>query len=178
VYDGVIVQCPDCPKAFTTSSDLTVHIRRAHTGEKPYVCDACEYSCASSGNLAQHKRIHTGEKTRKVMHGSCMWRRVICTCIFHGSHLIVFYLVTSQCNACEYTCSIASSLTVHIRTHSGEKPFVVRADMCVFAIRPGSEDSVCVCDCAVSRLSEGIHYKQQSDCAHPACAHWGEAVCM
>ena len=68
----VILQCSDCPKAFTTSSQLTEHIRRAHTGEKLYACDVCEYSCASSSNLTVHKRIHTGEKPHKVMHGSYM----------------------------------------------------------------------------------------------------------
>ena len=105
----VTYQCPDCPKAFTVSSHLTVHIRRAHTGEKPYACDACEYSCASSGTLDQHKRthtgekpyacdaceyscassshltvhmrIHTGEKPHKVMHGPNMWPRHQSTCI-------------------------------------------------------------------------------------------------
>ena len=56
VYDGVIVQCPDCPRAFTTSSNLTVHTRRAHSGEKPYACDVCKYSCTTSGDLARHKR--------------------------------------------------------------------------------------------------------------------------
>ena len=49
-------QCTDCPKAFTQGSELTVHIRRAHTGEKPYACDVCEYSYAASGDLARHKR--------------------------------------------------------------------------------------------------------------------------
>ena len=56
MYDGAIVQCSECPKAFTRSGHLTDHIRRAHTGEKPYVCDVCEYSCAISGDLARHKR--------------------------------------------------------------------------------------------------------------------------
>ena len=67
VCDVVIVQCPECPKAFTRSSDLTQHIWRAHTGEKPYACDVCDYSCASSGQLGNHKRIHTGEKPYKVV---------------------------------------------------------------------------------------------------------------
>ena len=73
VYDCVIVQCSDCLKAFTQRSHLTEHIRRVHTGEKPYACDVCEYSCISSGKLTEHMRIHTGEKTHKVMHWSCMW---------------------------------------------------------------------------------------------------------
>ena len=72
VCDVVIVQCPECPKAFTVSSSLTEHIRRAHTGEKPYACGVCEYSCVSSSHLTVHMRIHTGEKPHKVMHGSCM----------------------------------------------------------------------------------------------------------
>ena len=56
VRDGVIVQCPDCSKTFAQSGHLTLHIRRVHTGEKPYACDVCEFSCATSGDLARHMR--------------------------------------------------------------------------------------------------------------------------
>ena len=49
--------CQYCGKLFKNTSNLTVHIR-SHTGEKPYKCDKCEYSCAQSSKLTRHKRIH------------------------------------------------------------------------------------------------------------------------
>ena len=64
----VHVQCPYCPKAFTLSGNVAVHIRRAHTGEKPVACDACEYTCATSSELTAHKRTHIGERPYEVSH--------------------------------------------------------------------------------------------------------------
>ena len=50
--------CQFCGKVFKNTSNLTVHIR-SHTGEKPYRCDKCEYSCAQSSKLTRHMKIHT-----------------------------------------------------------------------------------------------------------------------
>ena len=50
--------CKFCGKLFKNTSNLTVHIR-SHTGEKPYKCNKCEYSCAQSSKLTRHMRIHT-----------------------------------------------------------------------------------------------------------------------
>lgn len=49
--------CKYCGKLFKNTSNLTVHIR-SHTGEKPYKCNKCEYSCAQSSKLTRHMRIH------------------------------------------------------------------------------------------------------------------------
>ena len=50
--------CKFCGKVFKNTSNLTVHIR-SHTGEKPYRCDKCDYSCAQSSKLTRHMKIHT-----------------------------------------------------------------------------------------------------------------------
>ena len=34
-----------------------------HSGQKPFMCDQCNYSSANSSNLKVHKRTHTGEKS-------------------------------------------------------------------------------------------------------------------
>ncbi|TNN20101.1 B-cell lymphoma/leukemia 11B [Schistosoma japonicum] len=49
--------CEYCGKIFRNCSNLTVH-RRTHTGEKPYHCNLCTYSCAQSSKLTRHMKIH------------------------------------------------------------------------------------------------------------------------
>ena len=44
---------------FIRNDKLTVHKRRAHTGEKPYVCDQCPWRGVDSSSLIHHKKKHT-----------------------------------------------------------------------------------------------------------------------
>ena len=63
---GTNNSCKHSGQVFKNTSNLTVHkYIRSHTGEKPYKCEMCDYSCAQSSKLTRHMRIHikSGEGT-------------------------------------------------------------------------------------------------------------------
>ncbi|KAI8591773.1 hypothetical protein BDZ88DRAFT_392935, partial [Geranomyces variabilis] len=95
-----------CDKAFNQSPRLTTHIRRYHTGERPYKCTwkGCDSAFTSSGHLTDHRGFptfvhwlykHTGERPYK-----CAWP------------------------GCDATFSKNSVLTKHhiASFHTGERP--------------------------------------------------------
>ncbi|KAF5334280.1 hypothetical protein D9758_015536 [Tetrapyrgos nigripes] len=59
--------CPTCERAFTTSGHLARH-SRVHTGEKNHKCPfpGCETRCSRQDNLQQHYRIHLSPGSRRT----------------------------------------------------------------------------------------------------------------
>ena len=50
--------CPFCNRIFTQKRITEEHMR-IHTGEKPFICPHCDYSCAKKCNLVRHmKKYH------------------------------------------------------------------------------------------------------------------------
>ena len=81
--------CEFCGKVFKNCSNLTVH-RRSHTGEKPYKCEMCPYSCAQSSKLTRHMKTH-GRTGKDVM----------------------------KCSLCQMPFSLPSTLEKHMRKCPG-----------------------------------------------------------
>ncbi|XP_058447989.1 testis-specific zinc finger protein topi [Malaya genurostris] len=56
--------CPEtgCNRSFTIRPDLKDHIRKCHTGERPYHCSLCDKRFLTGSVYYQHRLIHRGER--------------------------------------------------------------------------------------------------------------------
>ena len=60
------VPCPHCPKKFMRGYNMRVHIERVHNKSKPWQCQFCEKTFATTSDLKQHLSSHGMGKIHKV----------------------------------------------------------------------------------------------------------------
>ncbi|EDW42812.1 testis-specific zinc finger protein topi [Drosophila sechellia] len=57
-----VCQEENCDRKFTIRPDLNDHIRKCHTGERPYLCLVCGKRFLTGSVFYQHRLIHRGER--------------------------------------------------------------------------------------------------------------------
>ncbi|KAL1502064.1 hypothetical protein ABEB36_007265 [Hypothenemus hampei] len=113
-------ECKLCEARFTTSHSLLVHTRN-HNNEKPYICSTCGKGFVCSGDLFHHNKIHLNKKEYEC---NVCNKRFNTTSVLR-THKIVKHTEPHEwkyiCKICERRFPINSSLTLHLKRHTGVK---------------------------------------------------------
>ncbi|MGH0157683.1 UNVERIFIED_CONTAM: hypothetical protein FKN15_057644 [Acipenser sinensis] len=56
-------KCIKCSKVFSTPHGLEVHVRRSHSGTRPFACEICGKTFGHAVSLEQHKAVHSQERS-------------------------------------------------------------------------------------------------------------------
>ena len=95
------------------ASKLKTH-KLTHSGEEPFICIQCHFSCTQADNLKRHMKTHTGEKTHKC---------VQCDYFFIHCQMLENHMRTHTGDVwsmCSFLCSVSRSESTQAQTHKRE----------------------------------------------------------
>lgn len=139
--------CPNCGSQFLNQTVLDTHLQRCtgeDTGRRRYKgqgrgkvggqleCDMCGHRCVTQDGLDLHRLSHTGQTPLRCPLSPC--RRRFASSSALGEHLVAHCCGALgkrnaprrfTCEFCGKEFAYASTFTVHMRTHTNERPFEV-----------------------------------------------------
>ncbi|XP_061593509.1 growth factor independent 1A transcription repressor b [Cololabis saira] len=112
-------KCVKCSKVFSTPHGLEVHVRRSHSGTRPFACEMCGKTFGHAVSLEQHKAVHSQERSFDCK---------ICGKSFKRSSTLSTHLLIHSdtrpypCQFCGKRFHQKSDMKKHTFIHTGEKP--------------------------------------------------------
>lgn len=118
IFNGAY-KCVKCSKVFSTPHGLEVHVRRSHSGTRPFACEICGKTFGHAVSLEQHKAVHSQERSFDCK---------ICGKSFKRSSTLSTHLLIHSdtrpypCQYCGKRFHQKSDMKKHTFIHTGEKP--------------------------------------------------------
>ncbi|XP_046901531.1 zinc finger protein Gfi-1b isoform X2 [Hypomesus transpacificus] len=111
--------CITCDKVFSTPHGLEVHVRRSHSGMRPFGCNICRKTFGHAVSLEQHMNVHSQERSFECKMCGKTFKR--------SSTLSTHLLIHSDtrpypCQYCGKRFHQKSDMKKHTYIHTGEKP--------------------------------------------------------
>jgi len=115
-------QCPHCSRSYGSDKSLKEHVK-THSAQKNFICAECGKRYNSKTALSNHMWIHSARPRHqcsvcdKAFRWQVTWKRHLWT---HG----IGTNKTHNCPVCTKYFASPYLLRDHMRTHSGEKPYM------------------------------------------------------